>query len=685
MTPKALLSLFAFLGYTTQLVAQNVGIGTTTPKRTFVVRNDSTAVNTVVTELASSNGGDPNFHLVTTKGEASNAGGAVMAKIGMLYGDANANHNSYIRFHRGPTGAGGGFMSFTTNTDIERMRIGSTGNVGIGTTASTVGEKLGVSNGETELAIFPGYKDGVVNKDYTTIDMAGDKYLRIWDHLSVSGNSYVDDTLITNNIRIGSGVVSANSVLQSDAVGNGFWAPITVAETDPQVSSGLTFKVPKWNGSTLVDGIMYDNGYGIGIANTLPQGQLHVKSIGLTEPAEVDEAQITSTNLIGGPNHWQSFTARTTGYLAKVELQIQSPGMPNIGYGLILLRSGQGTGGPIISSVSIIIQPLSNTFQTFYFLSPPPITAGAVYTIEFNAGTTTNTWAYVNMNNPYAGGRADIGTGADYLFKTYVAGGELADGLVVNYGNVGIGKEASRDFGKKLSVRSLGVDFNICPGMLDDDAAPNWTTLDIAGSSNLRIWDNLSVAGDVGIGARTPKSKLEVAGKISALGYATRTGGTTGQYENNTYFNFSWDGGSVNAWIDNVWIPNGVTSDRRLKDQINPLANGAISTIMQLKPVSFHYKDVPNSIFKANPVIQDGFIADELETVIPSAVKGKKDAVNEEGKIVPQGVNALPIVSVLTKAVQEQQKLIEAQQKQINELLKRLENLDKGSRLRATN
>ena len=41
-----------------------------------------------------------------------------------------------IRFHRGPTSSGG-FMSFTTDNNSERMRITATSDIGIGTTNPT--------------------------------------------------------------------------------------------------------------------------------------------------------------------------------------------------------------------------------------------------------------------------------------------------------------------------------------------------------------------------------------------------------------------------------------------------------------------------------------------------------------------------------------------------------------------
>lgn len=107
----------------------NVGIGTTTPAASLDVKNSSTTVDGIVTILA--NGiADPDFALTTRKGENSPFGGSISSKIGLYY---STTDNASIRFHRGSASTGG-FMSFSTNTGTERMRIDGSGNVGINTT-----------------------------------------------------------------------------------------------------------------------------------------------------------------------------------------------------------------------------------------------------------------------------------------------------------------------------------------------------------------------------------------------------------------------------------------------------------------------------------------------------------------------------------------------------------------------
>ena len=47
-------------------------------------------------------------------------------------------------------------------------------------------------------------------------------------------------------------------------------------EVDPEIGANSTNYVPKWNGSALVSGQIYESGTYIGIGNTAPSEKLHV-------------------------------------------------------------------------------------------------------------------------------------------------------------------------------------------------------------------------------------------------------------------------------------------------------------------------------------------------------------------------------------------------------------------------
>jgi len=87
-----------------------------------------------------------------------------------------------------------------------------------------------------------------------------------------------------------------------------------------------------------------------------------------------------------------------------------------------------------------------------------------------------------------------------------------------------------------------------------------------------------------------------------------------------------------------------VTSDYRLKENVQPMTGG-LATVAALKPVTYDWI--------SNGSAGEGFIAHELQAVIPEAVHGEKDAVNEDGSINAQGVDFGKIVPHLVAAIQE--------------------------------
>lgn len=86
------------------------------------------------------------------------------------------------------------------------------------------------------------------------------------------------------------------------------------------------------------------------------------------------------------------------------------------------------------------------------------------------------------------------------------------------------------------------------------------------------------------------------------------------------------------------------SSDQRLKEAIEAL-EGALDTILALRPVSFTWQ--------VDGSQGQGFLAHELQAVVPDAVVGVPDAVNPDGSIRPQQVDHSKLVVHLVGAVQE--------------------------------
>jgi len=86
------------------------------------------------------------------------------------------------------------------------------------------------------------------------------------------------------------------------------------------------------------------------------------------------------------------------------------------------------------------------------------------------------------------------------------------------------------------------------------------------------------------------------------------------------------------------------SSDYRLKEQVTPMT-GALAKNELLNPVTYKWK--------ADGSDGQGFIAHELQAVFPDAVTGEKDAVDDEGNPVYQGVDTSFLVGHLVACIQE--------------------------------
>ena len=120
--------------------------------------------------------------------------------------------------------------------------------------------------------------------------------------------------------------------------------------------------------------------------------------------------------------------------------------------------------------------------------------------------------------------------------------------------------------------------------------------------------------------------------------------------------------GGISGEVGNISVSTSSTayntsSDYRLKENVNYEFN-ALTRVKELKPARFNF------IVDADKTV-DGFLAHEVSDIVPEAITGEKDG--EE----MQGIDQSKLVPLLTKAIQEQQELIET-------LTTRIETLEGG-------
>jgi hypothetical protein len=93
------------------------------------------------------------------------------------------------------------------------------------------------------------------------------------------------------------------------------------------------------------------------------------------------------------------------------------------------------------------------------------------------------------------------------------------------------------------------------------------------------------------------------------------------------------------------------SSDYRLKENVIPLT-GAVDRLNQLQVHRFNFIADPDRTV-------DGFIAHEAQVVVPESVTGQKDAVDDDGNPIYQGIDQSKLVPLLTAALQEALQKIE--------------------------
>ena len=100
-------------------------------------------------------------------------------------------------------------------------------------------------------------------------------------------------------------------------------------------------------------------------------------------------------------------------------------------------------------------------------------------------------------------------------------------------------------------------------------------------------------------------------------------------------------------------IVYGGQSDYRLKENVN-YTWSATAKLKQLKPCEFEWKS------DNYDAVNQGFLAHEVASVVPQAVIGNKDGVDKDDNPSYQQLDNSALVPLLTKAIQEQQTLIES-------------------------
>ncbi len=623
------------------------------------------------------------FSLTSNGGLNVTSGGVLMGATGINTTDAtslaigNATGTFSLTSNGGLNVSTGGALTGVVSinsTDTSDLDIGNssgtltlTSNGGLNVTSG--GALTGVASINTitttsSALTFAGA--GTISASSTGLDIQSDGSIDV----NIAGGSGSTGCTIENSTGnlICSGTVSGTNITSN------YWSrsvttlsPVNVGDNITTSGSGTITSaglLTGSNGITVTGGDANINasgtsntsiGNGSGTFDITSNGGLNVNTTGdLTGVASIDTITTTATSLgfagtgtiSSGAGTDLNITSGTTGIL---NLDSGSTGAINIGTSsnakTITVGNSTGATGLVFNSGTAGISSTSTaTSGNAFSYTANSLSSGNGLYVTSTAASFSGSLAKIFWN-PTSGSTA---TGD--LFTIDTAGGSVLGNLF----NVKDGGSSLFSVSQTQVTSTIPVQFN-APGdatfaydlvltnttasFVKSDSNLNLQAGEVFNSSNLTlstfnsgmiVLDTATVytTGNVGIGT-TPSYKLDVlasgTGVIARFNSANTTGCTLAT------------GGTISC-----------SSDVKLKQDIADI-NYGIDTVMQLRPVSFNWRN------QDNPYKSLGFIAQDVNSILPNLVTVDSASGNME-------LNSIGFIPILTKAIQDQQEEITAMQ-----------------------
>jgi hypothetical protein len=265
------------------------------------------------------------------------------------------------------------------------------------------------------------------------------------------------------------------------------------------------------------------------------------------------------------------------------------------------------------------------------------------YSSQFQVEGDSSATAQISLTSTFAGIN-----GPNLIFGKHRSGSSGGNTIVQNNDELGVLAFMGSDGSEQVAGAYIQAFVDGTPGANDMPGRLVFsTTADGASSPTERMRINSS--GNLMVGTASDQlNGIGAPAALTAFNNGSRFGAnfgasTTGSQYAVVFSNPNGQIGGVN--LDGTSTSYVTSSDYRLKENVVAVADG-IARLQQLKPSRFNFIADPDKTV-------DGFLAHEVQSVVPEAINGVKDEVDADGNPVYQGIDQSKLVPLLTAALQE--------------------------------
>jgi hypothetical protein len=369
-------------------------------------------------------------------------------------------------------------------------------------------------------------------------------------------------------------------------------------------------------------------------------------ALGVSVNAQVG---INTDNSTPDPSAMLDVKSMDKGMLVPRMTQLQRNAIANPATGLTIYQTDGGPG-------------------LYYNAGTPAIPAWSL--VGNNAGQWQNIGSNIYYNLGYVGIGTATPNAALSLANTSLTGiattGSFQIGQSDTYNLVCDNNEVqarNNGTGSNLYLQYWGGDISVCA---------SGGTASFYGP--VGMYSNLTTYGRIGI-KTTPSYDLHINSSDYTAAYINSpynggttsevlaTGTTSGTW---AFYAYATTLGYAAYFSGNVYCSGSyLPSDEKLKENIQPMQN-ALDKIMKLEVSTYNFKATEFPEMNLPTDRQNGFIAQNIESVFPELVKFNPAKKEQPAEF--KAVNYTGLIPVLTEAIQEQQRLLETKDTRIDQL-----------------